>query len=54
MGSLDLELLRTLCAIASYESFGAAAVQLGRTQSAVTQQMQRLVAAYELLMKEQH
>jgi DNA-binding transcriptional LysR family regulator len=42
MSALDLELLRTLCAIASLESFGAAAVQLGRTQSAVTQQMQRL------------
>lgn len=42
MGSLDLELLRSLCAIASHGSFGAAAVQLGRTQSAVTQQMQRL------------
>lgn len=42
MGSLDLELLRTLCVIASHESFGAAAVQLGRTQSAITQQMQRL------------
>jgi DNA-binding transcriptional LysR family regulator len=42
MGSLDLELLRTLCAIAAFDSFGAAAVQLGRTQSAVTQQMQRL------------
>jgi len=42
MGTLDLELLRTLCVIASFDSFGAAAVQLGRTQSAVTQQMQRL------------
>jgi DNA-binding transcriptional LysR family regulator len=42
MRSLDLDLLRTLCAIASFDSFGAAAVQLGRTQSAVTQQMQRL------------
>jgi DNA-binding transcriptional LysR family regulator len=42
MSTLDLELLRTLCAIASFESFGAAAVQLGRTQSAITQQMQRL------------
>ncbi|SCK25945.1 DNA-binding transcriptional regulator, LysR family [Variovorax sp. HW608] len=42
MASLDLDLLRTLCAIASFDSFGAAAVQLGRTQSAVTQQMQRL------------
>lgn len=42
MRTLDLELLRSLCAIASHESFAAAAVQLGRTQSAVTQQMQRL------------
>ena len=42
MGTLDLELLRTLCVIASSDSFGAAAVDLGRTQSAVTQQMQRL------------
>jgi DNA-binding transcriptional LysR family regulator len=42
MGTLDLELLRTLSVIASFDSFGAAAVQLGRTQSAITQQMQRL------------
>jgi DNA-binding transcriptional LysR family regulator len=42
MATLDLELLRTLCVIASFDSFGAAAVQLGRTQSAVTQQIQRL------------
>ncbi|KWT83594.1 MULTISPECIES: LysR substrate-binding domain-containing protein [unclassified Variovorax] len=42
MNTLDLELLRTLVAIVGQESFGAAAVQLGRTQSAVTQQMQRL------------
>lgn len=42
MGTLDLDLLRTLSIIASFESFGAAAVQLGRTQSAITQQMQRL------------
>jgi DNA-binding transcriptional LysR family regulator len=42
MRNLDLELLRSLCAIASHESFAAAAVHLGRTQSAVTQQMQRL------------
>lgn len=40
--TLDLELLRSLCAIASSDSFAAAAIQLGRTQSAVTQQMQRL------------
>ncbi|MGK6310601.1 LysR substrate-binding domain-containing protein [Variovorax sp. DT-64] len=42
MNTLDLELLRSLVAIVGQESFGAAAVQLGRTQSAVTQQMQRL------------
>lgn len=42
MQTLDLELLRTLCAIAMHGSFAAAAVQLGRTQSAITQQMQRL------------
>jgi DNA-binding transcriptional LysR family regulator len=42
MGTLDLELLRTLCVIASSDSFGSAAVELGRTQSAITQQMQRL------------
>lgn len=42
MDGLNLEFLRTLCVIASHESFGAAAVQLGRTQSAITQQMQRL------------
>ena len=42
MGTLDLELLRTLCVIASDGTFGAAAVQLGLTQSAITQQMQRL------------
>jgi DNA-binding transcriptional LysR family regulator len=42
MSTLDLELLRSLVTIVGHESFGAAAVQLGRTQSAVTQQMQRL------------
>lgn len=42
METLDLDLLRTLTAIASHDSFAAAAVQLGRTQSAITQQMQRL------------
>jgi len=42
MNALDLEQLRTLAAIVRHESFGAAAVQLGKTQSAVTQQMQRL------------
>lgn len=42
MHTLDLELLRSLAAIVSHDSFAAAAVHLGRTQSAVTQQMQRL------------
>ena len=42
MNTLDLELLRTLAAIDNLGSFAAAAVQLGRTQSAITQQMQRL------------
>ena len=42
MTTLDLELLRSLVAIVQHESFGAAAVQLDRTQSAITQQMQRL------------
>ncbi|MFT3757350.1 LysR substrate-binding domain-containing protein [Thauera sp.] len=44
MSTLDLEQLRTLLAIVKHESFGAAAVQLGKTQSAITQQMQRLEA----------
>ena len=42
METLDLDLLRTLVTIASQKSFAAAAVQLGRTQSAITLQMQRL------------
>lgn len=42
METLDLDQLRTLAAIASQQSFAGAAVQLGRTQSAVTQQMQKL------------
>ncbi len=42
MRNLDLDLLRTLVAIADHETFGAAAETVQRTQSAVTQQMQRL------------
>ncbi|HWT21030.1 MAG TPA: LysR family transcriptional regulator, partial [Variovorax sp.] len=42
MPTLDLELLRSFAAIVSHHSFAAAAVHLGRTQSAITQQMQRL------------
>ncbi|MCW5231927.1 LysR substrate-binding domain-containing protein [Verminephrobacter eiseniae] len=42
MPTLDLELLRSFAAVVSHHSFAAAAVHLGRTQSAITQQMQRL------------
>ncbi|MFZ3118515.1 MAG: LysR substrate-binding domain-containing protein [Variovorax sp.] len=42
MNTLDLELLRALAAIVAHDGFAAAAVHLGKTQSAVTQQMQRL------------
>lgn len=44
METFDLEALRTLIVIQEKEGFAAAAVQLGKTQSAVTQQMQRLEA----------
>lgn len=40
--TLDLELLRTFVAVADQASFGAAGRSLGRTQSSVTQHMQRL------------
>lgn len=42
MRTLDLDLLRTLDVIAQRTSFTAAAEQLHKTQSAITQQMQRL------------
>jgi len=42
MNTLDLELLRALVAIQEQGSFAGAAIHLGKTQSAVTQQMQRL------------
>lgn len=42
MPTLDLELLRSLSAVVQQGSFAAGALQLGKTQSAVTQQMQRL------------
>lgn len=42
METLDLELLRSLVAVHEEESFAAAAARLDKTQSAVTQQMQRL------------
>lgn len=42
MDTLDLDALRTLAAVQEKDGFAAAAVHLGKTQSAVTQQMQRL------------
>src|SRR5689334_5113456 len=47
MHNLDLTALRTFVAIAEQESFAKAAVRVSRTQSAVTQQMQRLEAQVE-------
>lgn len=44
MRNLDLDLLRSLVAIAQYETFSGAAEKLHKTQSAITQQMQRLEA----------
>ncbi|MES2185838.1 MAG: LysR substrate-binding domain-containing protein [Pseudomonadota bacterium] len=44
MSLLDLELLRSLAAIVAHDSFAAAALRLGKTQAAMTQQMQRLEA----------
>lgn len=40
--NLDLDLLRTFVAVADLNTFGAAAIVICRTQSAVSQQMQRL------------
>ncbi len=48
MRNLDLGLLRTLVTIASTETFSGAARKLHKTQSAVTQQMQRLEALISL------
>ena len=42
MRNLDIALLRTFVTIAENESFVKAAQRVGRTQSAITQQMQRL------------
>lgn len=42
MTILDLELLRTFIAVVDHHSFAEAGVQLARTQSSVTQHMQRL------------
>ncbi|WP_259642067.1 LysR substrate-binding domain-containing protein [Pseudomonas syringae group genomosp. 7] len=40
--TLDLELLRTFVAVVDYHSFALAGARLARTQSSVTQHMQRL------------
>ncbi|QYN03682.1 LysR family transcriptional regulator [Pseudomonas protegens] len=42
MSTLDLELLRTFIAVVDHHSFSEAGAQLHRTQSSVTQHMQRL------------
>lgn len=39
--TLDLELLRTFIAVVDHHSFAEAGAQLARTQSSVTQHMQR-------------
>lgn len=54
MRNLDLDLLRTLVAIADHDTFGAAAETVQRTQSAVTQQMQRLEEQLGLTLFERH
>ncbi|MGE0972279.1 LysR substrate-binding domain-containing protein [Klebsiella sp. WOUb02] len=40
--NLDIELLRTFIAVADLHTFSKAGIRLGRTQGAVSQQMQRL------------
>jgi len=44
MKNLDLELLRTFVAVADARSFAGAGLRIGRSQAAVSQQMQRLEA----------
>jgi len=46
--NLDLDLLRTLVTIEKTSTFSGAAEQLHKTQSAVTQQMQRLESQLEV------
>jgi len=54
MRNLDLDLLRTFVAIADAETFAAAAHRVHRTQSAVSQQMQRLESHVGKLLMVKH
>lgn len=54
MRNLDIDLLRTFVAIAQHETFAAAATRVGRTQSAITQQMQRLEQEMGCALFEKH
>ncbi len=54
MRNLDLDLLRTLVAIADPDTFGAAAETVQRTQPAVTKQMQRREDQLALPLFERH
>ncbi|WP_321893000.1 LysR substrate-binding domain-containing protein [Paraburkholderia tropica] len=50
--SVDVDLLRTFIAIAETQSYSAAGVRIGKTQSAVSQQMQRLEQQLNCLLFE--
>lgn len=54
MRNLDIATLRTFVAIADHESFAAAADYVSRTQSAVSQQMQRLESQLGCSLLEKH
>lgn len=54
MRNLDIDLLRTFVAVAQSETFAAAATLVGRTQSAITQQMQRLEQEVGCALFEKH
>lgn len=54
MKNLDLDLLRTLVAVAQEQTFSGAALCMHKTQSAVTQQMQRLEDLLDLPLFEKH
>ncbi|MYZ43504.1 LysR substrate-binding domain-containing protein [Schauerella aestuarii] len=54
MRNLDLDLLRTFVVVARTGTFSEAAVKLHKTQSAITQQMQRLEAVFDRPLFEKH